>query len=280
MRDPGLYENVPAEQYHADDAVSKSLLLHVRESCAHARAALDGRLKPSTDAQEFGIMFHVATLEPDRFPETYIAIPAGMKLNRKDGIDWKAQQTKQIISADEYAQMLGMSQSIYSHPIAGPYMRAKGRNELSAWATHERTGLGLRCRFDRLLENHVVVDVKSTVSARPWKWVRDAAKFGFFIQSAFYQDMPPRLALPCDGFVFIAVEKTPPYNVLCCEFDAMSINKGRDEYERLLDLYKKCRDENHWPGYSETCELLTLPRWALTEKPFESAIPYELEEAT
>jgi exodeoxyribonuclease VIII len=123
----------------------------------------------------------------------------------------------------------------------------------------------------------VIVDLKSTQCARPWKFLADAAKLRYHQQTAFYTGMLAILKQPCEGFVFIAVEKSPPYPVLCCEFDALSINKGRDEVERLLDLFKKCTDENKWPGYSDELEMLTLPYWALTEKPFESAIVYELE---
>jgi len=273
---PGFYPGIPGPVYHANEAVSASRLKLLRESGRHCKAAMDGKLKPTSDALIFGHRFHAVTLEPDLFQKTYIPVPEGMKLNLKEGKDWKAAQTKEAIPWSDWKDMLGMAEALNEHPIAGPYLRAKGRNELSAWSKHERTGLDLRCRFDRLLDCHLAIDLKSTVCARPWKWIRDAAKLGYHIQSAFYQDMLARLGEKCEGFIFLAVEKTIPYNVLCCELDAASINKGRSEYERLLDLYKQYKDANYWPGYSDECEILTLPDWSLREEAFESATPYLL----
>ena len=80
---------------------------------------------------------------------------------------------------------------------------------------------------------------------------------------------------------FIAVEKEPPYAVLCAEFDAGSIEKGRTEYSRLVELYTKCHKEQRWPGYvdQEAPYQLTLPKWALeSQEPSEQFI-YQLENA-
>lgn len=279
-----ILEGLPPVEYHASDAVSNSDLKLLANSPADLKAKMDGLIKPSTDALFFGEVLHCAIFEPERYAEEFIAKPDGMSFSEKTGKEWRASQTKRIVAFKtpglNVRTIEGMAQSALSHPVAGPFLRTKGRHELSLFADHERTGIRLRCRLDKLTSDNVVIDLKSTVCARPFKFVRQMALQRYHQQAAFYAAMVNRVGIPYGGFVFIAIEKTPPYKILCCELDAMSMDKGRSEVERLLALYKKCRDEDHWPGYSDklTPELLSLPEWALREEPFESAVSYELEE--
>ena len=82
--------------------------------------------------------------------------------------------------------------------------------------------------------------------------------------------------MPKDCFVFLAVEKMPPYAVTAIQLDMASLGKGREEYRRLLNKYKECQETNSWPAYSNKLEIITIPEWALREQEYESAEAYEL----
>lgn len=275
----GYHENVPDDLYHSHYAVSNSELKLIADFPGRYLAKKKGLLNETSDALAFGRRFHVAVLEPERFAAGFICKPQSMSFATKEGKAWRDLQTKEVVPYDDYQMMLDMAASAHAHPAAGPYLREKGRYELSAFAKHERTGVELRCRFDKLTASKVIVDLKSTLSARPFSFLKDAAYRRYHQQSAFYQDMPERFNDTCEGMIFIAIEKKAPYPVLCFEFNTRSILKGRSEYERLLDVYKKCVEENRWPGYSEETELLDVPDWALSEKPFEPATSDVLETA-
>ncbi len=73
QRDAGrIMYDMPAADYHAEKALSKSGLDQFRKSPAHFRAWQDGRTKNETSpALEFGSAAHCAVLEPERFILTY-----------------------------------------------------------------------------------------------------------------------------------------------------------------------------------------------------------------
>lgn len=293
-----LVKDLPADKYHAGPEVSNSLLKQYRISCQHGLAQEQGKIKHAVKSLEFGSGWHASTLEPGRFdleytvrPQHYRAPADHARVKLKDGDEkkikagdlipwhasagickeWEAQQTREIISYEDMEHFRGMRESILAHPAAGPFLRTPGQYELSAFDTCPETGLALRCRFDKLTDQNTIVDIKSTVSARPHDFINQAARLFYNGQAAFYQDMLTRGGMECSGFVFIAVEKKPPYAVLCMEFDDEAIAKGRSEYQRLLRLYKKCHDEKHWPGYidGDMPARLSLPRWALDSKEME-----------
>lgn len=65
---PGLYEGLPAEQYHALEGRASSSILRkiVTDTPAHAKAYMDDDSDP-TPAMKFGTQMHEAVLQPERF---------------------------------------------------------------------------------------------------------------------------------------------------------------------------------------------------------------------
>ena len=64
-----------------------------------------------------------------------------------------------------------------------------------------------------------------------------------------------------EGFVFVAVEKQPPYGVAVYELSPEDITVGRAMYRQDLHTYAACQDANKWPAYPEDIRLLELPAW-------------------
>jgi hypothetical protein len=51
-----------------------------------------------------------------------------------------------------------------------------------------------------------------------------------------------------EGFVFIAVEKTPPYAVAVYVIEDEDIARGREKYMENLKVWRECKQKNEWPG--------------------------------
>ena len=65
-------------------------------------------------------------------------------------------------------------------------------------------------------------------------------------------------------FVFIAVEKDPPYAVNILQADELLIRRGRGLYRSLLDTYHDCKVSGNWYGYlgkNNQVNTLALPSW-------------------
>lgn len=94
------------------------------------------------------------------------------------------------------------------------------------------------------------LDVKTCVSAHPNKFSKDAYTLGYHIQVAMGLDITSAvMGVPIDTFLFLALEKTPPY--LGAIYDAVDfIEYGQSVYrKRLLHIYRYAK-KNYFPGYS------------------------------
>jgi exodeoxyribonuclease VIII len=124
----------------------------------------------------------------------------------------------------------------------------------------------MRGRPDALGDN-LIVDLKTAQDASPDAFARTAANFGYHAQAAYYLDGLRNLGY-CDEqavFLFVVVEKTPPFGVAVYALDDDAIEAGRAQYEDAWSTYRSCRASNNWPSYpgSQKIETLSLPRWAV-----------------
>ena len=88
-------------------------------------------------------------------------------------------------------------------------------------------------------------------------------KFGYHRQQAFYQDAVHQLTGEFLPFVFIAVEKDPPYSVGVYDLSDEFAEAGYNEVESAINRLVKCRESGIWErdGYGEIVTL-RAPRWS------------------
>ena len=121
-----------------------------------------------------------------------------------------------------------------------------------------------KIRPDKLPGNGICVDIKTTDDASPEGFSKSCANYGYHIQAAFYLEGLTRITgEQHDTFVFIAVEKTPPYGIGVYYASHDFIAKGRELMGKALDIYSECLKTNLWPCYSAEAKELNLPRWAV-----------------
>lgn len=266
----GVFD-LPMPDYLAAHGVSQSRLKILARSPAHLKYAVE-HPEPSTTDQILGTVTHVAVFEPDKLetcchvkPATYQdAKTADWKKWNGNALpckDWLAtHRDKPIISQDDYTNICGIRDAVAKHPAAVLALKT-GKAEQSLFCEDPDTGLQLRCRCDWLSGN-AIVDLKTTLDASPTGFPKAVANFGYDIQAAFNLDVATLLQLRKEKFIFIAVEKEPPYAVAVYELTQDSINIGRRKYERLLTKYLECVVAESWPAYSSNIEFLSLPVWA------------------
>jgi exodeoxyribonuclease VIII len=135
---------------------------------------------------------------------------------------------------------------------------ADGKAEQSFWWTDTATGMRCKCRPDWYYGS-TVVDIKTTTDASPQAFARSVATFAYHVQAAHYLE---GLSDRCQRFVFVAVEKTHPHAVAVYELDADALALGRTTRDNALDVIAGCQAAGVWPGYSDTVQTLSLPKWA------------------
>lgn len=188
---------------------------------------------------------------------------------------------KQIITADEHAQLEGMRDAVMAHPAAHQLLTGcAGAAELSAYWKDPETGALCRCRPDFWRTDGVLVDLKTTDDASPDGFAMSVQKFRYHVQASFYldgcrqaiehggEDLPIKPGAPT-AFVFIAVEKKPPHAVAVYALDFDSLEIGREEYQRDLQTYAECTAADSWPAYGDQIQRLGLPEWRLRREEFK-----------
>jgi exodeoxyribonuclease VIII len=256
--------SLPEKQYREAEGISKSALDYIAppRTPAHFKAYIDGLLRiETTPAMRLGQMIHRAILEPETVSGAWVVKPEGMKFTTKEGKEWQAAQTLPIITSSEADIIAGMRESVWSHPAVKRVL-ANAKTECSLFASGE-DGVLRKARIDALPESgNVIVDIKSCQSADADMMAKSVASYRYDVQAAYYLDLCQLLGIDKTEFLFVCVEKTPPYAVAVYALDQQAIEWGRKQYQRDLAAVKHCMAEDHWPSFTQDITTLGLPAWA------------------
>tara|TARA_R110002167_G_scaffold24774_4_gene86659 strand:+ start:1049 stop:1840 length:792 start_codon:yes stop_codon:yes gene_type:complete len=254
------------EQYHNDTTrISKSGTDLINKTPAHyyERYLNPDRIKvDDTKALIIGSAFHAYILERDEFNSMFIILP---EFSGKGSRDKKEQfilnnSGRQPLSINDFQTIVGMSEALNRHPIASKLINESGFAERAFHWTDKTTGAKCKCKPDRFnTTRNLIIDLKSTEDASEKDFKYSAKKFRYYVQDAFYSDGMSANGVNVAGFVFISVEKSPPYLVQCFSYTEDEKEFGRAEYKKNLQTYVDCKAKNVWPGYPETITNLEIP---------------------
>lgn len=255
-----LVEDMPNEDYHAYQAISKSGLDLISRSPAHYMYA--AARQPSR-AMEIGTAIHTALLEPERFRDEYVLLD---KVKDRRASEYKSavkvHGSERVLVASEAAHVSGMQEQVLSHtPLPAGY------SELSVFAKCPEAGVLMKCRFDRLTPDFLAIDVKKTRDSRPDEFAKSVYNYRYHVQDAFYRYVfecatGSRLA----GFEFLAIEELPPHSSAFYELCEESQQIGRESAMNDLHKYAECVSSNDWPTYGgRDKQIISLPSWAMAQ---------------
>lgn len=257
--------NIPFTDYLKLPGLSASALKQLVRSPLNYKWNLDNPTEPSA-AMALGSAAHTAILEPAKLKTDYILWDGGTRRG-KAWDEFKASNAaKTILTADEFEDIKGMRRSVVNYDPAARYLKA-GQAEMTMQWTD--LGRAFRGRVDWITEidgRAVLVDLKTTQDARPFKFGADAFRLGYHIQFALYCDGYAALTGEMPRFVVIAVESKAPFEPAVFEVPDAVIERGREEYQNLVELLTECEKTNHWPPACETEQLLALPSYAYEQE--------------
>ena len=252
--------------YRKEAGVNQSSLKKILDSPAHYQAALKSKLIP-TPAMEMGTALHALSLDgEDAFNGAYIKKPDGIRLNTKEGREWKEGVGRKKVLAsggkdDPWGSVLGMAKSLerlaWFDPKQEDYIK---HNEVSIyWEEH---GVNCKARLDRvLIEEGIVLDLKTTDSVDPELFTKKVVSLGYDFQAAYYA----RAAEVAYGkpfkFIFVAVERKAPYTVDLFEVTPDMMQEGLYKVEKALKLYAECDASGEWPNREPVIRQLDYPGW-------------------
>jgi len=172
---------------------------------------------------------------------------------------------KILLKAAEMATCRAMIRHVYDHPIGRRIVAEALHYEYSVVWTDAETGLDLRCRPDILWAGRppVLVDFKTTRATDRDAWRRECVRYGYHRQIAWYLDGLNAFQIQACRGLFLAVDKSPAYEVRVFELPEDAIALGRQQNrENLRDLARRL-DEDDWTSVDgREILLVDLPTWA------------------
>lgn len=270
--------------YHADtQRIGKSGLDLIHKSPAHYYAKyLDPNRawETQTPTLAFGSALHVAVFEPHKYASHVAIAPELNKRTNSGKEEWQAfleaNKRKTIIDAETHLHVMKMKEAVYSHPSAAVLLESGIAEQRIDWnwdgEDDEGNPIMVRCKIkpDWIASNDFIVDLKSTEDASPQGFGKSVWNYRYHVQGGFYSE---GLAASRDGefprgFIFIAVEKSPPYAVALYYLTPEQMEIGRREYTKDLRVYHRCLQTNEWPAYGEGLTPVQLPGWAINQSKF------------
>tara|TARA_Y100001973_G_scaffold106374_1_gene183886 strand:- start:2191 stop:3036 length:846 start_codon:yes stop_codon:yes gene_type:complete len=269
-----VIENMENKDYRDYPAISKSDLDRIHKSIAHWQAPSQ---PPTADMIE-GSAAHCIVLETDKFHKDYVRSPKFNRRTKEGKLEAEAFELRNKgrtpLNEDQYYRLESIYNAVYSHPTASKLFE-NGRAEVSyfweqdVYVEGQFHKVTCKARTDFVTaENNVLVDLKTTRDASPESFAKSVAQYRYHVQAAWYREGWYRIHGEYPAFVFVCVEKTPPYEVAIYTLDEGSLAEGWLQAKSDLAKYafwKATPELERVDGYPIEITELSLPRWAFKE---------------
>lgn len=246
-----IIKDLPYNEYAKMDGLSNSMLSKLAVSPAYYKYYIENPHQ-KTEALIFGSLLHGLVLEPDNFERDFIVRP---NLDRRTKLGKELAEQfdlacgdKQVVTQEQFDLACFLKEKLLSHEIANKLLTGKGDNEISLFWEDEKTGIACKGKLDRI-KNNIIIDLKTTASAGVEEFGRSAYKYGYHRQCYWYSNgFKQCYGKEPTGFIFIAIEKEPPYDIVVYGTTEIFKQVGEIEAIKLLETYKDCLTTNNWYG--------------------------------
>lgn len=257
----GVYDVLDEVEYHADPtSVSASGMKTLLRSPAHF---LHAQTHPQTSAaMDLGTVAHSMVLGTGA---EYVAIEGNRNRNDvKAAITEAEAEGKVVLKPEQLAAAERMADAVLTHTLASRLLASPGRSEVSLFWHDEEFDVIRRCRWDRLGDDGIGVDLKSTAKAAPEALARHVIDYRYELAACWYAEVTAGLSIDLAAFSLVWVESTEPHNVVVSELAPDFWDRGSHLVRRALATYRRCIDTGEWPGYlpDDQTHTIEVPRWA------------------
>ena len=240
-------------EYRAHPAISRSELFKISETPEKFKYYQEHPEEP-TPSLVFGQLFHSMALTPGETWKQFAIVP---DIDRRSKAGKEAYQQfqeenvgKTLVTYDMAKQAEEMCNALRANKLAEKLL--SGERETPLFWKDDLTGEQCKCRTDVLTQigdKNIIVDRKSADSAETDAFMRAAVKYGYDFQAAMYTEGVKANRAGEYIFVFIVIEKKPPYSVNILQADKLFMLRGYDLYREYIGTYHYCKTTGNWYGY-------------------------------
>jgi len=273
---PAGIHRLSDEQYFALDlpsnSTTKTLLFGPNARLAHERE----NPREETDDFAIGAYVHALCLDPASVATNFVVNPKVDRRTKDGKAEWErvsrqaALSGARLITDEQVAKATAIAESVLAHPSASRLLASRSGAETTVIGSIG--GRPAKCKIDAytILETpapshgHILIDLKTTKSAEPRAFAKDAATFGYYHQFAFYRrllEQQPSMGAQMDA-VIIAVEKEPPYLCAVYRVPSLAIEIADRKIDGLVERWWRVKEGDR-TGYPQDIVELEPPRWWL-----------------
>lgn len=160
-----------------------------------------------------------------------------------------------IVTRDEYETANRIADIVRTHPVAGPLL--EGEHE----APLEWTWLGRECAGTLdVLHPSRIVEVKTSASAEPGWFTRQAIRMHYHAQLSWYREGASESASQRSRDCYtIAVETRPPFAVTPMRLTDRALEQGAKSVRLWMERLLSCEAAGEWPEYVQSIVELDVP---------------------
>lgn len=273
----GLVRDLDASDYFSRHGLSNSTIGNILKGENHF---LERIINPPWTTQEmkFGTMLHDIFLTPDMFYNRYKVIPK-FDMRTKKGKEGYQEffddnpNTDYFLNEIDLLMLSNMEKKLKENDLVKSIFDLCEK-EVSMFTRCKETGIHQKGRADLIsVDECLLADLKTTLDASPKAFLRSIMNYGYDRQAAYYCDLASSITgKKFETFIFIAIEKRPPYEIGIYSIDTKFFQRGRALYKQgmakfknLLQLNNNSYDFSQFNHRfkNETVELLECPSWAL-----------------
>ena len=254
---PGIHD-ISDEEYFAADALSNSYLWKlITKTPAHAQVPT-----AKTDAMDLGSAVHVAVLQPDLASDLIIQGPADRRGKKwKEALEKAEKESKILLVERDYTVAMTMRDKVWNSPTFTEILTGKDAKyeQAAFWMYKEQL---CKCKLD-CIKQDLLIDLKTSVDASPAGFAQAVAKYGYHQQAASYlYGYNQASGKDIQTFLFLVIEKSPPYAPAIYELDTASLREGWASYNAALERHVECVATKHFPAYPDEKVQIQIPQWA------------------
>lgn len=215
--------------------------------------------KPQEDNTNLamGSAVHTLILEPDKFEGEFAVYRAHKTRCQAYYAVASSNPSKIFLLQSEYETVMRIAESVRNKKHVMDIINPCDK-ELSI--TGKVGDVFCKARFDGFDSSiNRAIDLKTTGKSAT-QFRRAIWDFGYHLSNAFYEMVAETNAMFVKDFVYIVIEKEPPYEVLLTTIDREWIDLARKEVERCLTQFSECLKTNVWPGYSTEIQEIKLKK--------------------
>lgn len=245
----GIYENLPEEEYHADDALGSTDIktlsksteeFYYRKNCPDSFS--------TTTSLILGSAIHSLIL--DGFKEFF----KKFKIRKKPRGKVFMGTGETILTKEDWRKISIWYKKLQNHPASKEILNKKNlQTEVSYF--WEEEGLRFKCRFDMLINNRIIVDLKTVENTYKDNFDRfmnlTIAKYKYHLQAQHYLnglkylmkekeiDKPPL-------FVFLFIEKSLPFRVGRKVIGQDLLDVANADINNAILKYNNAKENDYW----------------------------------